>query len=130
MEVRRGRYNTSYEHPQPMVANQPTEIAVPLRSHDHVFLKGHRLMVQVQSTWFPLIDRNPQKFVPSIYAAKAEDFVAATQRIYTSRERASHIVLPVVTLLRDNRASALRRAEVRSALPSRQVQVVDADAHP
>jgi predicted acyl esterase len=53
--------------------------------------------VQVQSTWFPLIDRNPQKFVPSIYAAKAEDFVAATQRVYTSRDRASHIVLPLVT---------------------------------
>jgi len=96
MEVRRGRYLTSYEHPQPMIANRPTEIAVPLRSHDHVFLKGHRLMVQVQSTWFPLIDRNPQKFVPSIYAAKAEDFAAATQRIYTSRERPSHVVLPVV----------------------------------
>jgi len=61
------------------------EFIVPLRSHDHVFLKGHRLMVQVQSTWFPLIDRNPQKFVPSIYAAKAEDFVTATQRVYTSR---------------------------------------------
>ena len=96
MEVRRGRYNTSYEHPQPLTANQPTEFAIPLRSHDHVFLKGHRLMVQVQSTWFPLIDRNPQKFVPSIYAAKAEDFVAATQRVYTSRERPSRIVLPVV----------------------------------
>ena len=73
----------SYEHPQPLVANQPTEFTIPLRSHDHVFLKGHRLMVQVQSTWFPLIDRNPQKFVPSIYAAKAEDFVTATQRVYT-----------------------------------------------
>jgi len=96
MEVRRGRYLKSYEHPEPMVAGQPTEIPVPLRSHDHVFLKGHRLMVQVQSTWFPLIDRNPQKFVPSIYAAKAEDFVTATQHIYTSRERPSHIVLPVV----------------------------------
>ncbi len=97
MEVRRGRYLKSNEHPEPMAAGRPTEIAVPLRNHDHVFLKGHRLMVQVQSTWFPLIDRNPQKFVPSIYAAKAEDFVAATQRVYTSRDRASHIVLPVVT---------------------------------
>ena len=96
MEVRRGRYNQSYERPQPMIANQSAEFAIPLRSHDHVFLKGHRLMVQVQSTWFPLIDRNPQKFVSSIYAAKAEDFVAATQRVYTSRERPSHIVLPVV----------------------------------
>jgi putative CocE/NonD family hydrolase len=97
MEVRRGRYLKSNEHPEPMVAGKATEIAVPLRNHDHVFLKGHRVMVQVQSTWFPLIDRNPQKFVPSIYAAKAEDFVAATQRVYTSRDRASHIVLPVVT---------------------------------
>ena len=69
---------------------------MPLRSHDHVFLKGHRLMVQVQSTWFPLIDRNPQKFVASIYAAKAEDFVTATQRVYTSAARPSRIVLPVV----------------------------------
>ena len=96
MEVRRGRYNTSPEHPQPLAANQPAKFVIPLRSHDHVFLKGHRLMVQVQSTWFPLIDRNPQTFVPSIYAAKAEDFVAATQRIYTSRQRPSHVVLPVV----------------------------------
>jgi len=53
-------------------------------------------MVQVQSTWFPLIDRNPQTFVPSIYQARPEDFVTATQRIYTSRTRASHIVLPVI----------------------------------
>ena len=96
MEVRRGRYLESYEHPQPMLANRPTEVPVPLRSHDHVFLKGHRLMVHVQSTWFPVIDRNPQTFVPSIYAAKAEDFVVATQRIYTSRERPSHVVLPVI----------------------------------
>ena len=53
-------------------------------------------MVHVQSTWFPLIDRNPQTFVPSIYAAKAEDFVSATERVYTARARASHVVLPVV----------------------------------
>ena len=96
MEVRRGRYNKSYEHPEALVANQPAEFVIPLRSHDHVFLKGHRIMVQVQSTWFPLIDRNPQKFVPSVYRAAAEDFVTATQRIYTSRERPSHIRLPVV----------------------------------
>ena len=95
MEIRRGRYNASFEHPKPLVPNQPTAFAIPLRSHDHVFLKGHRLMVQVQSTWFPLIDRNPQTFVPSIYDAKAEDFVSATQRVYTSREHPSHITLPV-----------------------------------
>ena len=91
MEVRRGRYIKSYEHPQPMVANQPVEITVPLRSHDHVFLKGHRLMVQVQSTWFPLIDRNPQKFVPSIYAAKAEDFVDRdAARLHVARAAVAH----------------------------------------
>src|SRR5947209_2029659 len=96
MEVRRGRYNQSYEHPQRLVANQPTEWKVPLRDHDHVFLKGHRIMVQVQSTWFPVIDRNPQKFVPSIYQAKASDYVAATQRVYCSPKLPSHIVLPVM----------------------------------
>jgi putative CocE/NonD family hydrolase len=96
MEVRRGRYNASYEHPQPLTANKPIEWKIPLRDRDHVFLKGHRLMVQVQSTWFPVIDRNPQKFVPSIYAAKASDFVKATQRVYTTPGMASHIVLPVV----------------------------------
>ena len=96
MEVRRGRYNTSYEHPQPLPANKPVKWKIPLRDRDHVFLRGHRLMVQVQSTWFPLIDRNPQKFVPSIYAAKASDFVKATQRVYTTPAMSSHIVLPVV----------------------------------
>src|SRR6266571_1406049 len=84
MEVRRGRYLVSYEHP------------IPLRDRDHVFLKGHRLMVQVQSTWFPLIDRNPQKFVPSIYGATAADFIKTTQRVYCSPTLPSHIALPVV----------------------------------
>lgn len=96
MEVRRGRFNTSYEHPQPLVANRPTKFVVPLRDRDHVFLKGHRLMVQLQSTWFPLIDRNPQTFVPSIYTAKAEDFVSATQRVFCTPELPSHLVLPIM----------------------------------
>jgi putative CocE/NonD family hydrolase len=96
MEVRRGRYNQSFEHPQALVPNQPTKYSIPLRDHDHVFLKGHRLMVQVQSSWFPIIDRNPQTFVLSIYTAKESDFQAATQRIYCSAGLPSHIVLPVV----------------------------------
>jgi putative CocE/NonD family hydrolase len=96
MEVRRGRYLNSYEKPAPLTANKPTAWDVPLRDHDHVFLKGHRIMVQIQSTWFPVIDRNPQKFVPSIYKATAQDFVPATQRIYCSPGMASHIVLPVM----------------------------------
>jgi len=96
MEVRRGRYLTSNEKPHALVPNKPTEWKVPLRDHDHVFLKGHRIMVQVQSTWFPVIDRNPQKFVPSIYKAVAADFVKATQRVYCSPGMASYVELPVV----------------------------------
>ena len=96
MEVRRGRYLTSYEKPHPLTPNKPTQWNIPLRDHDHVFLKGHRIMVQIQSTWFPVIDRNPQKFVPSIYQASARDFIPATQRIYCSTTMASHLVLPVV----------------------------------
>ncbi len=96
MEVRRGRYLNSFEHPQALKANEATEWEIPLRDHDHVFLKGHRIMVQIQSTWFPLIDRNPQKYVPSIYQATAADFVKATERVYCSPKMASHIVLPVV----------------------------------
>ncbi len=97
MEVRRGRFLQSYEHPEPLKANQPVKWEVPLRDHDHVFLKGHRIMVQVQSTWFPVIDRNPQRFVPSIYQATAADYVPATQRVYCTLQMPSHIVLPVVT---------------------------------
>jgi uncharacterized protein len=96
MEVRRGRYLASYEKPQPLSAGKPTEWNIPLRDHDHVFLKGHRIMVQIQSTWFPVIDRNPQKFVPSIYKATASDFVSARQRIYCDRKMPSHLVLPVM----------------------------------
>jgi predicted acyl esterase len=96
MEIRRGRYLVSYEHPQPLTPNKPAEWHIPLRDHDHVFLKGHRFMVQIQSTWFPLIDRNPQKFVPSIYRADASDYVHATQRIYCSPAMPSSITLPIV----------------------------------
>jgi uncharacterized protein len=96
MEVRRGRYLESFETPHPLAPNKPIEWNVPLRDHDHVFLKGHRIMVQIQSTWFPVIDRNPQKFVPSIYKAVASDYVSATQRIYCSRDLPSHLMLPVM----------------------------------
>ncbi len=96
MEVRRGRYLTSYEAPHPLTPNKPVEWTIPLRDHDHVFLKGHRIMVQIQSTWFPVIDRNPQKFVPNIYKATAADYVPATQRIYNSPDMPSHLVLPVM----------------------------------
>ena len=96
MEIRRGRYLLSYEHPRALTPDEPTEWNIPLRDHDHVFLKGHRLMVQIQSTWFPIIDRNPQKFVPNIYQAAVSDFVQATQHIYCSPTMPSRIVLPIV----------------------------------
>jgi uncharacterized protein len=96
MEVRRGRYLESFETPHALVPNKPIEWKIPLRDHDHVFLKGHRIMVQVQSTWFPIIDRNPQKFVPSIYKAIASDFVPATQRVYCSPSMPSYLLLPVM----------------------------------
>lgn len=96
MEIRRGRYLDSFEKPLPLKANTPREWRVPLRDRDHVFQRGHRIMVQIQSTWFPLIDRNPQKFVQSIYQAAAADFIPATQRIFGSAKMPSHLVLPVV----------------------------------
>lgn len=94
--MKRGRYLTSYERPSALKPNAPVHWRIPLRDRDHVFLKGHRLMVQVQSTWFPLIDRNPQKFVPSIYQATDGDLVKATQRVCCSPSLASRVVLPIV----------------------------------
>jgi hypothetical protein len=96
MEVRRGRYLGGFEHSTALVANKPMRWDIPLRDRDHVFRVGHRIMVQVQSSWFPLIDRNPQTFVPSIYKARASDFVAATQRVYSAPDKPSRIVLPLV----------------------------------
>ncbi len=95
-EVMRGRFRRSWSKPEPLVPGKVTEFKIPLRSHDHVFLKGHRIMVQVQSTWFPVIDRNPQHFVPNIYQAKASDYIKVTQRVYCTAEAPSHIVLPVL----------------------------------
>ena len=95
-EVFRGRYLKSFEKPQPLTPNQPQAFTIDLHTQAYTFKKGHRVMVQVQSTWFPLIDRNPQTFVPNIFEAKETDFRPATQRVYRSRTRPSKIVLPVV----------------------------------
>jgi uncharacterized protein len=95
-EVFRGRFHNSFEKPEALVPNHVTPFTIDLHTNDHVFLKGHRIMVQVQSTWFPLIDRNPQKFVPNIFKAKAEDYQKATQRVYFSKAAGSYIELPVV----------------------------------
>jgi putative CocE/NonD family hydrolase len=95
-EILRGRYRNSLETPAPITPNQVTEYRIDLHPNDHVFLKGHRIMVQVQSTWFPLYDRNPQKFVDNIYKAIDADYVKATQRVYRSKGAASSVELPVV----------------------------------
>jgi hypothetical protein len=95
-DVFRGRYRNSFEKPEPIVPNSPARYRLGFPANDHVFLKGHRIMVQVQSTWFPVIDRNPQRFVPNIFLAKESDFQPATQRIFRSGRNASHIEMPVV----------------------------------
>jgi predicted acyl esterase len=96
-EILRGRFRNSFTQPEPIPANQIVEYAIDLHTSNHAFLKGHRIMVQVQSSWFPLYDRNPQKFVPNIYLAKATDFLSATQRVYRSGRHASYVMLPVKT---------------------------------
>ena len=95
-DVFRGRFRKSFEHPEAIVPGRVNEFVVDLHSQDYRFLKGHRIRVQVQSSWFPLIDRNPQTFVPNIFAAKETDFRRATQRIYRDQGRASFIQLPIV----------------------------------
>jgi putative CocE/NonD family hydrolase len=97
-DVLRGRFRNGFVTPQAIVPNQVTEYVIDLHTQDYRFLKGHRIMVQVQSTWFPLIDRNPQTFVPNIFEAKESDFQSATQRIYHSPQSASYVQLPVVQL--------------------------------
>ena len=92
MEVRRGRFLASDTDPQPLTPGKVVAWDVPLRDHDHVFLKGHRIMVQVQSSWFPMIDRNPQSFVPNIARAKPADYVKTEQRVCAG----SKVTLPVM----------------------------------
>lgn len=99
-DVLRGRYRNSFEKPEPITPNSVARYQIGFPANDHVFLKGHRLMVQVQSTWFPVIDRNPQRFVPNIFLAKESDFQSATQRVFRSGLHASYIELPMVETAR------------------------------
>jgi hypothetical protein len=96
-DIFRGRYRESFESGSAIPADRPLAYRFALPTANHVFLPGHRLMVQVQSSWFPLYDRNPQTFVPSIFRATPGDYRKATQRIYHSPAQASFIELPVVT---------------------------------
>jgi putative CocE/NonD family hydrolase len=94
-EVFRARFRKSFEQPEPVVPNQVTEYTIDLHWSHHCFRKGHRIMVQVCSTWFPLIDRNPQKYVPNIFEARDTDFQAARQRVFRAPQFPSHVSLPV-----------------------------------
>ncbi len=96
-DVMRGRYRNSFEKPEPIVPDAVTQYKIGYPANDHAFLKGHRVMVQVQSTWFPVIDRNPQRFVPNIFLAAEPDFQPATQRVFHSVQHASYISVPVMT---------------------------------
>jgi predicted acyl esterase len=94
-EVFRGRFRQSFERPTAIPAHKVLPYRFSLNSLNHRFLKGHKMMVQVQSTWFPLIDRNPQRFVPNIFAAEESAFQSATHRVFCSRRFPSHLDLPV-----------------------------------
>jgi putative CocE/NonD family hydrolase len=97
MDILRGRYRDDPARPSPIPSNQVIEYKMDLPNADHVFLPGHRIMVQVQSSWFPLYDRNPQTYVPNIFFAKPADYVKATQRVYHAPGQASYVALPVVS---------------------------------
>ena len=96
-DIFRGRYRESLETPKPIAADKPLLYRFNLPNANHVFLPGHRIMVQIQSSWFPLYDRNPQTFVPNIFWAKPGDYRKATQRVYHSAAESSFIELPLVS---------------------------------
>lgn len=85
-EVMRGRFRDSFSDPKPFEANQKTPVTLTLQGVNHTFLKGHKLQIQIQSTWFPLIDRNPQQYVPNIYKADAKDFSKETHTVFGDSE--------------------------------------------
>jgi putative CocE/NonD family hydrolase len=96
MDIFRGRYREGFDNPKPIQPNEPLLYKWSLPAVNHVFLPGHRIMIQIQSSWFPLYDRNPQKFVPNIFWAKPGDYQKATQRIYHQPGKESFVLLPVV----------------------------------
>jgi uncharacterized protein len=95
-DVLRARYRGSLEKPVPLTPGAVEHYQIAFPGNDHVFRTGHRIMVQVQSTWFPVIDRNPQTFVPNVFRANASDFHPATQRVFRSGSQASYIAVPTV----------------------------------
>jgi hypothetical protein len=96
MDIFRGRYRQSFANPSPVPAGKPQQYRFVLPTTNHVFLPGHRIMVQIQSSWFPLYDRNPQTYVENIFFAKPSDYVKANQTVFHSAEQSSAVWLPVV----------------------------------
>jgi len=100
-DIFRGRYRESLERAAPITAGKPLPYRFALPTANHVFLQGHRIMVQIQSSWFPLYDRNPQTFVANIFWARPGDYRTAVQRIYHAPGQASFIELPLVAPVTD-----------------------------
>ena len=96
MEVFRGRFRKSFSSPAPLTPGKPEEFIIGLHDINHCFKKGHHIMIQIQSSWFPVIDRNPQKYVANIFEANETDFIKATQTIYCNNQYATYIELPVI----------------------------------
>ena len=92
----RGRFRNSYESPEPFVPDQPTRVSFDLQDVLHTFQRGQRVMIQVQSTWFPFIDRNPQTWVDNIFTAREDDFVAARHRLHHSTDHPSRLLVGVL----------------------------------
>jgi uncharacterized protein len=95
-DVFRGRFRNSYTNPEPINPDEVNEYWIDLHAINHVFKTGHKIMVQIQSSWFPIIDRNPQKYVPNIFEARESDFIVTQQKIYRSVKYPTHIKLPVL----------------------------------
>jgi putative CocE/NonD family hydrolase len=95
-EIMRSRFRNSFEKPEPLVANQVTPLKFRLQDVMHTFKKGHKIMIQVQSTWFPLFDRNPQKYVENIYKAEETDFIKATHRVFHSTSQPSFVSVEIL----------------------------------
>lgn len=95
-EVFRSRFRNSLEKPEPLIPNQTTEIKFNLQDVLHTFSRGHKISVQIQSTWFPLVDRNPQKYIENIYLARDKDFTKATHRVYFSKNSPSYVTVNIL----------------------------------
>ena len=95
-EVFRGRFRESYEQPKPFTPGEVTKVSFEILDVLHTFRRGHRVMIQIQSTWFPFVDRNPQKWVPNIFEADADDFIRVTNRVYRSPEHPSGVRVGVL----------------------------------